>query len=211
MKLETGNSKLIFPRLYAIVDRGALGERDAEGFVKELLDGGVTLLQYRNKAGRARQVLEGARGLARLVRERARLILNDRADLALGAGCWGVHLGQEDLSVEGGRAVAGEKLVIGVSCHTLGQVREADSGPADYLAIGPVFATTSKARPDPEVGLEGVRAARAATRKPLVGIGGITRLNCRAVIEAGADSVAVISDLVAGPKEAAQEFLRLLK
>jgi thiamine-phosphate pyrophosphorylase len=145
------------------------------------------------------------------VGERGTLILNDRADLALAADCAGVHLGQDDLSAEGARVVAGERLLIGVSCHNLEQVASADAGPANYIAIGPVFATTSKAWPDPVVGLEGVRAARSLTRKPLVVIGGITRANCRSVIEAGADSVAVISDLVAEPKKAAQDFLRLLK
>ncbi|MGH9556057.1 MAG: thiamine phosphate synthase [Terriglobales bacterium] len=199
------------PRLYAIVDVASLGAHTLLDFSKELLAGGVALVQYRNKTGSARQMLDDARSLRRLVGERAQLILNDRTDLALAADCAGVHLGQEDLSAESARAVAGERLLIGVSCHNLEQVKTADAGPADYIAVGPVFGTTSKARPDPVAGLEGVRAARAATRKPLVAIGGITRANGRQVIEAGADSVAVISDLVTEPKKAAQDFLRLLK
>jgi thiamine-phosphate pyrophosphorylase len=199
------------PRLYAIVDAASLGTRSVVEFVQELLAGGVTLIQYRNKTGRARQMLEDARELRRVVGERAALMLNDRADLALAADCAGVHLGQDDLSAEGARVVAGEQLLIGVSTHNLEQVRAADAGPADYIAIGPVFVTLSKERPGPVVGLEGVRAARAATGKPLVAIGGITRDNCGSVIEAGADAVAVISDLVAEPKKAAQEYLRLLK
>ncbi len=211
MKLETRNSKLLLPRLYAIVDTASLGTHSLLDFVKELLEGGVTLIQHRNKTGSAREILDDARLLRRLAGERARLILNDRTDLALAAACAGVHLGEDDLSPEGARAVAGERLVIGVSCHNLEQVKAADAGPADYIAIGPVFATSSKERPDPVVGLEGVRAARAATRKPLVAIGGITRANCQDVIGARADSVAVISDLVSEPKKAAQDFLRLLK
>ncbi len=199
------------PRLYAIVDTPSLVGRSVADFVSELLDGGVTLLQYRNKTGGARQILEEARLLRRLAGERATMILNDRADLALAADFTGVHLGQDDLSAEGARTAAGDRLLIGVSAHTVEQVRTADAGPADYIAIGPVFATRSKERPDPVMGLEGVRAARAATRKPLVAIGGITRGNCRSVIEAGTDSVAVISDLVQEPKKAAQEFLSLLK
>ncbi len=206
-----GNSKLHLPRLYAIVDTASLAVHSAADFVKELLEGGVTLIQYRNKTGSAQPMLEEARILRRLVGERAALILNDRADLALAADCAGVHLGQDDLSAEGARVVAGDRLLIGVSTHSLEQVCAADAGPADYLAIGPVFATASKERPDPVVGVEGVRAARAATRKPLVAIGGITRENCRSVIDAGADAVAVISDLVREPKKAAQDFLRLLK
>lgn len=205
------NSKLLLLRFYAIVDIASLSTRDTADFVKELLEGGVTLIQYRNKTGSAGQVFEQARMLRRLVGERAALILNDRADLALAADCAGVHLGQDDLSAEGAQVVAGKRLLIGVSTHSVEQVRAADAGPADYLAIGPVFATASKERPDPVVGVEGVRAARAVTRKPLVAIGGITRENCRAVIEAGADAVAVISDLVREPKKAAQDFLRLLK
>ena len=199
------------PRLYAIVDAALLGTRVTSDFVKELLEGGVTLLQYRNKTGTAGQVFEQARMLRRLVGERATLILNDRTDLALAADCAGVHLGQDDLSAEGARVVAGKRLLIGVSTHSVEQVRAADAGPADYLAIGPVFATASKERPDAVVGLAGVRAARGATRKPLVAIGGITRGNCHSVLEAGADAVAVISDLVREPKKAAQDFLRLLK
>lgn len=199
------------PRLYAIVDTASLGTHSLLDFVKELLAGGVALIQYRNKTESAREMLEDARSLRRLAGERARLILNDRTDLALAADCAGVHLGQEDLSAEGARTVAGERLMIGVSCHNVEQVKAADAGPADYLAIGPIFTTTSKARPDPVVGLAGLREARSATRKPLVAIGGITRANCQSVIEAGADSVAVISDLVTEPKKAAQDFLRLLK
>jgi thiamine-phosphate pyrophosphorylase len=102
------------------------------------------------------------------------------------------------------------KLLIGFSTHNLAQVREADALPVDYIAIGPVFATGSKANPDPVVGVDGVRQARQATSKPLVAIGGITRLNCRQVKEAGADSVAVISDLLESPGKAVADFLRVL-
>jgi thiamine-phosphate pyrophosphorylase len=102
------------------------------------------------------------------------------------------------------------KLLIGFSNHNLSQVREADALPIDYIAIGPVFATGSKANPDPVVGLDGVKQARQATRKPLVAIGGITRANCRQVREAGADSVAVISDLLESPAKAVADFLRVL-
>jgi len=136
--------------------------------------------------------------------------MNDRPDLALMAGFGGVHVGQEDLSPEGARKVIGASLWLGVSTHNPEQVQHADGTSADYIAIGPVFATGSKANPDPVIGLEGVRRARALTRKPLVAIGGITRGNCRSVIDAGADSVAVISDLVREPRKSAEEFLRIL-
>ena len=101
-------------------------------------------------------------------------------------------------------------LWLGVSTHNPEQLAEADKTTANYLAIGPVFATGSKANPDPVIGLEGVRQARALTRKPLVAIGGITRANCREVIAAGADAVAVISDLLREPRKSAEEFFRIL-
>jgi thiamine-phosphate pyrophosphorylase len=109
------------------------------------------------------------------------------------------------------RKIIGSDRWLGVSTHNPDQLREADVTPADYLAIGPVFATSSKENPDPVVGLEGVRRARALTRKPLVAIGGITRANAASVIEAGADSVAVISELLREPRKSAEEFLRILR
>ena len=136
--------------------------------------------------------------------------MNDRADLCLAADFDGVHVGQDDLPAASVRWILGNKLWLGVSTHRPEQLREADQSDADYLAIGPVFATTSKVNPDPVVGLDGVRAARALTRKPLVAIGGITRANARSVIEAGADSVAVISDLLSDPRRAVEEFQRIL-
>ena len=169
----------------------------------------MALFQYRNKSGNARQMLSQARELRRKL-EGARLIMNDRADLCLAAGFDGVHLGQEDLSPEGARRIVGEKLWVGISTHNPEQVRAEASGSADYVAVGPVFATSSKANPDPVIGLEGVRAARRLTQKPLVAIGGITRENCRSVLEAGADAVAVISDLLDNPRKSAEEFLRHL-
>ena len=136
--------------------------------------------------------------------------MNDRADLCLAADFDGLHLGQDDLSPEAARRIIGPDHWLGVSSHNPEQVAEADKTSADYIAIGPVFATSSKANPDPVVGLEGVRRARALTRKPLVAIGGITRANARSVIDAGADSVAVISDLIRDPRKSAEEFLRIL-
>ena len=105
----------------------------------------------------------------------------------------------------------GDGLWLGVSTHNPEQLTQADKTSANYLAIGPVFATLSKANLDPGIGLDGVRQARALTRKPLVAIGGITRENCRSVIEAGADAVAVISDLIREPRKSAEEFFRILR
>ena len=206
-----------FPRLYPIVDSSShASTQDLVAYAEELAAGGCTLLQYRNKSGNARMMLEQARELRRLSRAGAsaphlRLIMNDRADLCLAAEFDGVHVGQDDLSPESVRGIIGPDRWLGVSTHNPDQLREADLTSADYLAIGPVFATSSKERPDPVVGLEGVRRARALTRKPLVAIGGITRANAASVIEAGADSVAVISDLLREPRKSAEEFFRVLR
>jgi thiamine-phosphate pyrophosphorylase len=197
-------------RLYAIVDAACFPDTPALlAFAGELRSAGVALFQYRNKSGNARQMLCQARELRRKL-EGARLIMNDRADLCLAAGFDGVHVGQEDLSVQGARRVVGEKLWVGVSTHNPAQVRAEMSGFADYVAVGPVFATSSKANPDPVIGLDGVREARRLTQKPLVAIGGITRQDFRRVLEAGADAVAVISDLLDNPRKSAEEFLRRL-
>jgi thiamine-phosphate pyrophosphorylase len=205
------------PRLYAILDAGCFHDADALfTAAEELAAAGCTLIQYRNKSGSAREMLEQARELRRLCRTRVsdphvRLIMNDRADLCLAADFDGVHVGQEDLSPESVRAIIGPDRWLGVSTHNPEQVREADLTSADYLAIGPVFATSGKDKPDPVVGLEGVRRARALTGKPLVAIGGITRANAASVIDGGADSVAVISDLLRTPRKSAEEFLRILR
>jgi thiamine-phosphate pyrophosphorylase len=203
---------MVLPRLYAILEASGFSDTGPLlHYAEELLSAGVTLLQYRNKHGSARQMLSHARELRRVAGDRARLIMNDRADLCLASGFDGVHVGQDDLPPEAARRIVGKPLWIGVSTHSPEQLRRADQTDADYLAIGPVFATSSKANPDPVVGLEGVRAARALTRKPLVAIGGITRSNARSVIEAGADAVAVISDLLQDPRHAVEAFNRVLR
>src|SRR5208283_3712947 len=175
-----------------------------------LAAGGVTLLQYRNKVGNTREMLSHGRDIRRVLGDGVTLIMNDRADICIAADFDGVHVGQHDLSPQGARTVIGDSSVLGVSTHNLEQLKEADAGPADYIAFGPVFATSSKRDHEPVVGIDGIRAARAVTKKPLVAIGGITRANARSVIEAGADSVAVISDLLSSPTKVAEEFLRIL-
>ena len=173
---------IVLPRVYPILDAGCF--HNTLGLIsaaEELLSAGVTLIQYRNKSGNARMMLEQARELHRQLRAGApaphvpRLIMNDRADLCILAEFDGVHIGQDDLSPESVRSIIGPERWLGVSTHNPEQLREADQTSADYLAIGPVFSTLSKDRPDPVVGLEGVRRARQLTRKPLVAIGGITR------------------------------------
>ncbi len=203
------------PKLYAIVDVScfAMPLRTTAAIVdyaRDLAAGGATLIQYRNKVGTTREMLDDAREIRRALADNVILIMNDRADICIAADLQGVHVGQDDLSPEGARTVIGPNRILGVSTHNLEQLQQADAGPADYIAFGPVFATSSKRNPDPVVGLDGIRAARAATKKPLVAIGGITRANARSVIDAGADSVAVIADLLSSPAKVAEEFLRLL-
>ncbi len=195
------------PRLYPIVDAACFSStEDLAIFAEKLAAGGCALLQYRNKSGHTRVMLEQARELKKRVGGAVKLIMNDRADLCLAAEFDGVHVGQDDLSAEAVRRIIGSGRWLGVSTHNPEQLREADLTSADYLAIGPVFSTSSKEKPDPVVGLEGVCRARQLTRKPLVAIGGITRANAASVIEAGADSVAVISDLLRDPANQQRNF-----
>ncbi len=203
--------------LYAIVDAGVLAARGIRlrKFAVGLRSAGVELVQYRDKVGSPQEVLGAASVLRDLFAgTNCQLILNDRADLAVLAQFDGVHVGHEDLSPEDAQRVVGASRMIGVSTHTDEQARAAELSCADYVAIGPVFATGTKADTEPVVGLEGVRRARALTTKPLVAIGGITRANARSVIDAGADSVAVISALLAegeSVEKVARDFLEILR
>jgi thiamine-phosphate pyrophosphorylase len=204
---------LVIPRLYAIMDPAQLGARDPAVVLDALLDAGVRCVQYRDKQSSALELFKMSKRLGELARRSGcTLIINDRADIALAVDADGVHVGQDDLGVELARRVVGPHRWVGYSTHDLAQVRQASASSANYIAFGPIFKTRSKARPDPVVGLEGLRRAREATGKPLVAIGGITAENARAVMEAGADAVAVIHDLIAAPDPAsrAKEFLKVL-
>jgi len=210
-------------RLYPILQgsdvptRGKSREDLLRRLLAELLSAGVTLLQYRHKMGDEAEVLADAA----VMREagpagKCTLILNDFAGLVTRVGFDGVHVGQEDMTPELARAAIGVDGTLGLSTHNAEQVVAANLTSADYLAIGPVFATTSKTDADPVVGLEGVRRARALTKKPLVAIGGITLENCAEVMEAGADSIAVISSLFADasgkpPGKIASDFFAKLR
>ncbi len=201
------------PRLYAIIDPAQTGGRSAVTVAEALLRAGVRCLQLRDKHASPRALFE----IGRLVAERVRaaggtLIVNDRADIARALGAEGVHVGQEDLPVEFARGILGPDKCVGFSTHSLEQLAEGDRSSADYLAFGPIFPTVSKENPDPVVRLEGLRRARQATRKPLVAIGGITAQNALQVLEAGADSVAVIRGLYQSSEieKSVEEFLRVL-
>ena len=194
---------LVFPRLYAIIDPTLLTISELE-LAEELAGSGVELIQYRNKTASSRQFFENSKKLAEYLKPRGvRFIVNDRADIALLAGAGGVHVGQDDLSVEDARAVctgaARKDFWVGYSTHSLEQVAAANRTSADYIAFGPIFPTATKQNPDPVVGTELLREARQLTRKPLVAIGGITLERAAEVYRAGADSLAVIRDLLCAP------------
>jgi thiamine-phosphate pyrophosphorylase len=208
---------MMISRLYPIVDDEMLRlHQIAAGRVaEELKAAGVSLLQYRNKVGGPNAILRDSAVIWEVFAGTdCRLILNDRADLVVLAGFGGVHVGQGDLSPEDARRVVGAGRWVGVSTHNDEQVRMADATSADYMAVGPVFATGTKVDAEPVIGLEGVRRARALTKKPLVAIGGITRANARSVIDAGGDSVAVISGLLVEGEpveKVARDFLEILR
>jgi thiamine-phosphate pyrophosphorylase len=206
---------------YPILDAGVLAARgvSVEAFAVAMRRAGVSLLQYRDKQAGPQLVMRNA-ALIRAAFDGTdcRLILNDRADLAVLAGWDGVHVGQGDLPPEDARRVVGAERWVGVSTHTADQVIGVDlnseRGGVDYIAVGPVFATGTKLDAEPVVALEGVCRARSLTTRPLVAIGGITRENARSVIAAGADSVAVIGGLfVPGEplEKVARDFLDLLR
>ncbi|HTP70439.1 MAG TPA: thiamine phosphate synthase [Dongiaceae bacterium] len=203
---------LVMPRLYVILD-AALVHGSVLELAEQLMDAGVRLLQYRDKTGPAASILHTSEQLAQLAHKSgATLFVNDRPDIAFLAGAGGVHVGQDDLSVEQARSIVGPDGWVGVSTHNPEQFAKAAATSADYIAIGPIFTTTSKANPDPVVGTELLPQLRASTSKPIVAIGGIRLEQAEAVLQAGAHSVAVISDilLAPNPRERAAQFLQRL-
>jgi len=196
--------------LYAIIDPAQSQGRAPEEVAEALLAAGVRWIQLRDKRASSGELYASALRVGNVVRRAGGVfIVNDRADVARAAKADGVHLGQDDLPVEAARAFVGPHKIVGFSTHNLKQLREADRSSADYLAFGPIFATTTKEKPDPVVGIKGLAAARQATHKPLVAIGGITLATAREALAAGADSVAVIRDLIGAPDvhARAKEFM----
>ena len=194
--------RINLPKIYPITDTRLSGLSHAEQ-VRRLAVGGATLVQVREKHLSPREFYREAEDALRVAHELGvRLVINDRADIALALGADGVHLGQDDLPPVAARELLGERAVIGFSTHNEEQAREAIELPVDYIAIGPIFQTSSKENPDPVVGLEGLRRVRRIVGQiPLVAIGGIRAENAREVLKAGADAVAVISLLLGEPGE----------
>ena len=209
-----------FPPLYPILDAAflpaTLDQRHEalSQLAQGLSEAGVEILQYRNKQGSEAEILRDAKSLHSAASPKLNVILNDFLHLAVRARFDGVHVGQLDAPPREARSLLGSDAIIGISTHNEVQVRAADLEPVDYIAIGPVFATSSKQNPDPVVGLDGVRLARRLTKKPLVAIGGIALENAPSVWAAGADAVAVISAIFSAgedPAKLAGDFLRIFR
>jgi thiamine-phosphate pyrophosphorylase len=206
-------TRLVLPRLYVIID-AALLTLPPPDCAQELAEAGVRLVQYRNKTGSARELLKTSRQLSTILAARGvSFLVNDRPDVALLADAKGVHVGQDDLDVEQTRSLVGTGKWVGISTHNLSQFHGAVASSADYVAVGPIFATSSKGNPDPVIGVDFIRRVRGLTDKPIVAIGGITRDNAASIIKAGADCVAVIRDIAGAshPGQRARQFLELLE
>lgn len=200
------------PPIYPITDTRLSGLSHA-ALVQELIAGGATLIQLREKHTSPREFYEDAEKAVEIARARnVKIIINDRVDIALTLGADGVHLGQEDLPPAEARKILGEDAIIGYSTHSIEQALEAAKLPLDYIAFGPVYDTRTKENPDKTVGLDGLKWVREAVAGfPLVAIGGINSGNLQPVFEAGADSAAIISDLFTVPGHITQKMTYLLQ
>jgi|SRR5579872_147432 len=206
---------MVLPRFYPILDTEVALRRgiDPVNAAERILDAGARILQFRHKGFLSREAFTWLEQIAELtLAAGAALVVNDRADLAQLFGA-ALHLGQDDLLPSIARRVVGPDAMVGFSTHNEAQLRAACAEPADYLALGPIFGTVTKENPDPTVGLDELRRLRPLSNRPLVAIGGITRANALQVLEAGADSVAVVGDLF--PEDGkvwvrTEEWLRLL-
>ena len=208
--------RFVLPKFYPILDPEIAARHGIDAVIaaEQILKGGATILQFRHKGFFSREVFAQLERVAQLCRAAGALfVVNDRADLAALTGA-ALHLGQDDLTPTAARQVVGTKTLIGFSTHNEHQLRAAAAEPADYLALGPIFGTSSKDNPDPVVGLDELRRLRTLTDRPLVAIGGITRTNARSVLDAGADAVAIIGDLFAGDgnvRARTQEWIALTR
>lgn len=192
--------KLELPNIYPITDVRLSGLSHAEQ-ARRLISGGAIFIQLREKYASPKDFYKSAKDALEIARKNdVKIIINDRVDIALALKADGVHLGQDDLPPGEARKILGEKSIIGFSTHNVRQAVKAANFPINYVAIGPIFATTTKENPDKVVGLEGVKKVREAVGNfPLVAIGGINSENFRKVLRAGADAVAVVSDIVSEP------------
>lgn len=190
-------AQIIDWRLYVVTDAGLSRGRAHRAVIEAAIAGGATVVQYREKHASTRQMIVEAQELRELTRRAGvPLIVNDRVDVALAVDADGVHVGQDDMPVALARRLIGNKL-LGVSAHSLSEALQAVSDGADYLGVGPIFATTTKPDAASPIGLDGLRAIRQYVSIPVVAIGGISQANATEVMRAGADGIAVVSAVVA--------------
>ena len=197
--------------VYVVTDRSLSRGRSTVDVVREAVAGGATCVQLREKRASTREFLEEARAVQAVLREQnVPLLINDRVDIALAAGAAGVHLGQQDMPIAEARKWGPPSWIIGISAESIEDAIRAEKEGADYIGVSPVFSTPTKTDTAVPLGLEGLRAIRAAVRIPLVAIGGIQLRNAREVIRAGADGLAVVSAIVSAdsPREAAAALRR---
>ena len=198
---------MFLPKIYPITDT-RIAKISHVAQVEKLIEGGATFIQLREKYASPEDFYEAAQLALEYARKRGvKIIINDRVDIALALKADGVHLGQDDLPPEEARKILGGKAIIGFSTHNLEQAIHAAKLPVDYLAIGPIYATATKKNPDQTIGLEGIRTVgKAVGDFPLVAVGGINYRNLPEIFESGADSAAIISDLIGEPDKITQQM-----
>ena len=204
-------SRFRLPPVYPITDSQISGLSHTEQ-VRRLIEGGARFMQLREKHVAARDFFPDASAAIAYAHENQSLIvINDRVDIAVAAGADGVHLGQTDLPPEAARRLLGNDAIIGFSTHSVEQLKDALRMPIDYIAIGPIFPTSTKENPNPTVGIDGITMAKYFVGDtPLVAIGGITAANAKSVLVRGADSAAIISDLLRKPREISNRYQEML-
>ncbi len=188
---------LRLPPVYPITDKQLAHRNNHLSIVRDLVRGGATLIQVRDKETPVGELLiDLCRCVEHCQKHEVLLLVNDRCDLALSSRADGIHLGQDDLPVEAARRLLGRRRLIGLSTHSLAQLRRSHSLPVDYVGFGPVFATKTKADASASVGIEGLRRACRESDRPVVAIGGIGMKQISEILNAGASSAAVISALM---------------
>ncbi len=200
--------------LYLVTDRGLSRGRTTIQIVEAALCGGVTCVQLREKTCSTREFITQALSIKdHLKRHNVPLIINDRVDIAQAVNADGVHLGQSDMPIETAKAILKDSMIIGISAESLKNAVQAEKDGADYIGVGPIYATPTKTDTASPLGLEGLREIRKSVRIPLVGIGGLNRENAGEVINNGADGVAVVSSIVAAddPEKAARELKKIIE
>ena len=200
--------------LYLVTDRGLSRGRTTIQIVEAALCGGVTCVQLREKTCSTREFITQALSIKdHLKRHDVPLIINDRVDIAQAVNADGVHLGQNDMPIETAKAILKDSMIIGISAESLEDAVQAEKDGADYIGVGPIYATSTKTDTAYPLGLEGLREIRKSVKIPLVGIGGLNRENAGEVINNGADGVAVVSAIVAAdnPEKVARELKKIIE